>query len=261
MSLHSSWQDSLAHDSRRHRQAIRQDKAASKAKLKLVTPMKVEAPVVVPSDYFRDHDVLEPPKKRIEFAIFGIAAIGIHLVAAWTLAHLPPSQIIAPPKPEPVEIVFSTPPPPPPPPKIEPPKPVVQKIVKAPTIPVVQNVVPQTVSDTTNVVAVQEGPPPAPVVSEKVTAARADASYLNNPPPTYPAVALRQGWQGTVHLRVLVQPDGRPATITLEKSSGKKVLDDAALAAVQGWKFVPAKRGDDPIEGWVSFPIEFNLET
>jgi protein TonB len=38
-------------------------------------------------------------------------------------------------------------------------------------------------------------------------------------------------------------------------------LDDAALAAVQKWKFVPAKRGEQPIEGWVSFPIEFNIDS
>ena len=262
MSLQSSWHDSFDEEARRHRQVIRQSQAKKKVgKLALVPPVKLEIPAIVPSDYIRDHGEIEPPRRPIEFALLGIAAIGIHLAAAWFLAHLPPGQLLAPPKPEPVEISFAAPPPPPPPPpKVEPPKPkVVEKIVKSP-VPVVPFDVPNTVADTTNVVMAEKGPPPAPIV-EKVTAARADASYLNNPVPEYPPVALRQGLQGTVQLRVLVQPDGRPSTITLEKSSGKKVLDDAALAAVRNWKFVPAKRGEEAIEGWVSFPIEFNLES
>jgi protein TonB len=36
-------------------------------------------------------------------------------------------------------------------------------------------------------------------------------------------------------------------------------LDDAALAAVQNWRFVPAKRGSVAVEGWVNVPIEFKL--
>lgn len=265
MSLQHSWQDTLTHDTRRQRRIAREklqheDKAQRKAKLTLVSSQPNEIPTVNPVDYLSAHSVAIPPKKSWELVLAGVAAVGLHAVIAWTLMHLPPSQIIAPPKTQPVEVAFVTPPPPPPPPKVEPPK--VQKVVKAPQVPVVQNVVPQDVVPTENVVAVQEGPPPtpAPVVEEKVTAARADAGYLNNPPPEYPANALRQGWQGTVQLRVLVQPDGSPSTITVAKTSGKKVLDDAALAAVQKWKFVPAKRGDTPIEGWVSFPIEFNID-
>lgn len=267
MSLQYSWQDALGHDTRRQRRIVRQSqlqrasKAERKAKLALVPVPKIAAKPVVPADYLAAHSVAIPARKRWEFALAGIAAVGVHLVTAWMLMHLPPGELITPPKPAPVEVAFVTPPPPPPPPKIEPPK-VVQKVVKAPQIPVVQKIVQQDAVATDNVVAVQEGPPPAPahVVEEKITAPRADAGYLNNPPPEYPPVALRQGWHGTVQLRVLVQPDGHPGTITLEKSSGKKVLDDAALAAVQKWKFVPAKRGDTPIEGWVSFPIEFNID-
>jgi len=38
-------------------------------------------------------------------------------------------------------------------------------------------------------------------------------------------------------------------------------LDESARDTVRRWRFVPAKRGDTPIEGWVSFPVEFNLES
>lgn len=259
MSLHFSWQESPS-ENRSYRQAIRDSKAVRAAKLKLVPQAKIEIPTIVPGEYVRDHNVISPPRRPIEFALLGVAAIGIHIGVAWVLTHLPSGQLLTQPKAAPVEIVFSAPPPPPPL-KVEPPPPkAVQKAVKPSAVPVVQHAVPTAVADTSNVVAVEQGPPPSPPV-ETVTAARADAGYLNNPPPQYPPVALRQGWQGTVQLRVLVQPDGHPATITLEKTSGKKVLDDAALVAVQAWRFVPAKRGDVPIEGWVSFPIEFNLES
>lgn len=271
MGLQHSWQDTLAHDTRRQRRIVRelrkdkalnQDKAERKAKLTLIVSPRNEIREVVPLDYRATHSVAIPSKKKFEWAAAGITAIALHALAAAIIANLPPAQLVSPPKQSPVEIAFVTPPPPPPPPKLEePPKPKVQKAVKAPQVPVVQSPVPQdVVSD--NVVAVQEGPPPEPPapVEEKVTAARADANYLNNPPPEYPPVALRQGWSGTVQLRVLVQPDGRPETINVAKSSGKKVLDDAAIAAVQNWKFVPAKRGDTPIEGWVSFPVEFNID-
>jgi periplasmic protein TonB len=265
MGLQNSWQDALAHDTRRQRRIVREKtlhdaKPERKAKLTLITSQREEIPIVVPADYLSAHGVVVPPRKSWELFAAGVAAFGVHLGAAWIFAHMPAGELIAPPKPAPVEVAFVTPPPPPPPPIVEPPPPKVQKVVKAPQVPVVQKIVQQETVASDNVVAVQEGPPPAPVVEEKITAARADAGYLNNPTPEYPAVALRQGWHGTVKLRVLVQPDGSPGTITLEKSSGKKLLDDAALVAVQKWKFVPAKRGDTPIEGWVSFPIEFNID-
>ena len=275
MGLQSSWQQPLESEGRRHRQRsyYRAEQTRRAAQLKLVKTLppevrgpevRREVPKVVPHDYISAHGVSVPAQPKWQFALLGAIAIGAHFAAAWILAQLPPAQIAAPPKSPPIEVVFNTPepPPPPPPPKVEPPKQkVVQKVIKT-EVPVVQHPVPDAVvSD--NVVAVQEGPPPAPapVVEEKITAARADAAYLNNPAPDYPAAAMRQGLQGTVRLRVLVLPDGSPGTINIEKSSGKKLLDDAALAAVQKWKFVPSKRGDTPIEGWVSFPVEFSLES
>jgi protein TonB len=37
------------------------------------------------------------------------------------------------------------------------------------------------------------------------------------------------------------------------------VLDEAALAAVKRWSFVPAKQGEIAQVGWVSVPIDFTL--
>jgi protein TonB len=71
---------------------------------------------------------------------------------------------------------------------------------------------------------------------------------------------MRRGWEGTVLLRVQVLPSGQPGEIQIQKSSGRTQLDDAALAAVKRWSFVPAKQGDVPQAGWVSVPIDFKLK-
>lgn len=87
------------------------------------------------------------------------------------------------------------------------------------------------------------------------------AAYLRNPAPRYPVAARRAGEQGTVTLRVLVQRDGQPARVDVEKSSGSAHLDAAALEAVKVWRFVPARQGADAIESWVLVPIVFRLES
>ena len=88
-----------------------------------------------------------------------------------------------------------------------------------------------------------------------------NAAYLRNPAPVYPAIARRSGDQGTVMLKVLVSPEGTPLRVELDQSSGSKSLDGAALDAVKGWRFVPARRGAQNIEGWVRVPVVFKLES
>jgi protein TonB len=98
-------------------------------------------------------------------------------------------------------------------------------------------------------------PPPAPVIE-----AKEGANYLSNPRPAYPKLAMRQGWEGTVLLRVHVLPNGHPDTLAIRKSSGRDILDEAASDAVKGWTFSPATQGDKPIAGWVNVPIVFRLQ-
>jgi len=63
-----------------------------------------------------------------------------------------------------------------------------------------------------------------------------------------------------VYLRVVVTKDGRPAQVQVDRSSGSSALDTAALEAVKGWKFAPARRGQEPVEQPVLVPIVFRLE-
>lgn len=94
----------------------------------------------------------------------------------------------------------------------------------------------------------------------RLVGARFDAAYLNNPPPSYPALSRRMREEGQVLLRVLVSADGRPATIELKQSSGSRRLDKAAETAVARWRFVPAKQDERAIQSWVIVPIVFKLE-
>lgn len=101
---------------------------------------------------------------------------------------------------------------------------------------------------------------PARVASAAPTPARFSASYLQNPAPHYPLAARRAGEQGTVTLKVLVNREGLPRRVEIEKTSGSSRLDAAALDAVGRWRFVPARRGNAPIESWVLVPVVFRLE-
>lgn len=100
---------------------------------------------------------------------------------------------------------------------------------------------------------------PAPA-STAITPARFNAAYLNNPEPKYPPLSRRLGEEGKVLLKVRVTPEGLAAAVDLEKSSNFERLDMAAREVVARWRFVPAKRGDQPIEASVIVPIVFRLE-
>lgn len=101
-------------------------------------------------------------------------------------------------------------------------------------------------------------PAPAPV---EIAPPRFSADYLRNPKPNYPGLSRRLHEEGTVVLRVYVSPQGAPERVELNKSSGYARLDESALETVkQHWKFVPAKRGNTPIGGWVLVPIAFTLQ-
>lgn len=109
-------------------------------------------------------------------------------------------------------------------------------------------------------VAAAPPPPPPPPPPPLRTEAREGASYARNPRPPYPKMALREGWEGTVMLEVRVLPSGRPAAIAVRQSSGRTVLDEAAVAAVRGWTFTPATADGVPVSGVVGVPIVFRLQ-
>jgi protein TonB len=203
-------------------------------------------------------------------ALIGLTALA-H-VGVIVALHRPATALPEQPRVQPLAIEIAPPPPPPPPPP-EPPKPQ-PRIVKAapvkaaPPLPVVS---PQAVdngpptADTVQV-ATAPAPAPAPVVAappppppEPVTEARGFVGYRNNPAPDYPALAQDRGMQGRVILKVHVLASGKADNVTVDKSTGFKILDDAAIKAVLQWTFDPARRGQTPIDGWVTVPLNFKL--
>ena len=186
-----------------------------------------------------------------------ILTIVIHLVIVAVLL-LARNEVIVPPTPLSVNIFSDTP-------KQEreeprPPRPVLPEIAKlhVPQPEVVLNdpVPPQTIN------ASVAPPPPSQVVSNEPPAPsepRFDADYLNNPKPQYPKMSAARREQGVVMLRVYVLPSGLPDTVELKRSSGSVRLDEAALATVRQWRFVPARRGDVPVAAWVLVPVAFSL--
>ena len=86
------------------------------------------------------------------------------------------------------------------------------------------------------------------------------ASYLHNPKPAYPIMARRRGLEGVERLDVRVSAEGIPIAVKVRESSGHESLDEAALTAVWHWRFSPARRGGEPVEGAVVVPVRFNLE-
>lgn len=81
----------------------------------------------------------------------------------------------------------------------------------------------------------------------------------DNPPPRYPRLARQRGWEGLVSLQVRVNALGEVEDVWVEGSSGHGVLDQAALTAVKGWRFRPARQGVRAISGVARVPIEFRL--
>lgn len=84
--------------------------------------------------------------------------------------------------------------------------------------------------------------------------------YKENPPPAYPSLARRRGYQGTVEMDVLVDRQGRAAASRVFRSSGFQLLDEAAEKAVNSWRFTPAVHGDEKVDMWVRVPVRFQLK-
>lgn len=101
--------------------------------------------------------------------------------------------------------------------------------------------------------------PPAPPPPPADIAPSENISYRKMRPPRYPPQAARQHQTGKVILKVLVGVDGSPVEVTVEKTSGSRLLDQAAIDAVKTWKFNPGSKGGKPAQGYALVPIDFTL--
>jgi TonB family protein len=128
---------------------------------------------------------------------------------------------------------------------------------KAPTInfsvPTIGNlVVPGTVA---------QAPPVAPL--KQVAPLRAQPTVLSTtgsggdrPQPPYPKIALEQGQQGSVTLRMAVDDAGLIGTIEIVQSSGFPVLDRSAMDFVKRHWTVPPEKGTRIYEAVINYKLQ-----
>lgn len=73
----------------------------------------------------------------------------------------------------------------------------------------------------------------------------------------YPPLLRDAGIGGQVQVWFYIDEDGRVLDTRLQKSSGHKALDDAALKVADIMEFTPALNRDKRVKVWVAFPITF----
>lgn len=79
-------------------------------------------------------------------------------------------------------------------------------------------------------------------------------------PPKYPKAALMNEETGTVSMGFLVASDGKVIESKVEKSSGSKSLDKAALGALSLCKFKPGHKDGKPEQLWAKLDFVWKLE-
>ena len=79
-------------------------------------------------------------------------------------------------------------------------------------------------------------------------------------PPKYPKAALMNEETGTVSMGFLVAVDGKIVESKIEKSSGSKSLDKAALSALSQCKFKPGSKDGKPDQLWAKVDFVWKLE-
>ncbi len=84
---------------------------------------------------------------------------------------------------------------------------------------------------------------------------------ISTPKPVrYPRWALRQGWQGNLDIALEIKADGSVGRTKVMKSSGYRLLDQAASESVQTWHFHPAMKDGKAVVTCIQVPVSFQLE-
>lgn len=221
------------------------------------------------------------PSRRLNrrLAVVG-SVVGCHVLAVWALQSgllrravelvIPVEvmvELIEPPQPQVTPDPPAPPPPAPkPPPKPRPAPPPPHPLPAATPTPApapIQAAPPEPVVAAPPAPVVAAPPPPAPPAppapAPVVTPPSSAADYLSNPKPAYPSLSKRMGEQGRVLVRAFVDTKGMPSRVEVAQSSGFDRLDKTAVDTVRRWRFVPGKRGGEPLAMWVEVPIVFEL--
>jgi len=78
-------------------------------------------------------------------------------------------------------------------------------------------------------------------------------------PPVYPPAALRQQIQGTTMLIISIDANGAVLDVQVERTSGNRDLDRAAMQAARKWRFNPEVKNGQKVASRVRVPVDFKL--
>jgi protein TonB len=76
----------------------------------------------------------------------------------------------------------------------------------------------------------------------------------------YPKASLMNEEQGTVSMSFLVSTDGSVVESKLEKTSGFKNLDKAAMKSISACKFKPGTKDGSPAQTWAKVDYAWKLD-
>jgi len=83
---------------------------------------------------------------------------------------------------------------------------------------------------------------------------------LYAPPPLYPVQEKARAREYTVHVRILLRKDGTVAEAEpLRRTQENAAFLDAAVQAVMQWRFVPCRKGGEPVQCLADQPFSFTL--
>jgi len=92
-------------------------------------------------------------------------------------------------------------------------------------------------------------------------AAEVPASFdAKNCKAEYPKASLMNEEQGTVSMSFLIASNGEVKESKLDKSSGFKNLDKAALKALSACKFKPGTKDGSPADTWTKVDYAWKLD-
>jgi protein TonB len=78
--------------------------------------------------------------------------------------------------------------------------------------------------------------------------------------PAYPRRAKQAGIEGYVTMEVLIRADGTVTRAKVMESDPPRLFDEAALRAIERWKFRPKIVDGTPVEQRAKQTIEFTLQ-
>jgi len=81
------------------------------------------------------------------------------------------------------------------------------------------------------------------------------ATLVSRTAPVYPTIARQMGVSGAVLLNVTISPEGRVTAVRVV--SGATQLRQAAISAVQQWRYKPAMLNGQPAESTAEVQINF----